>query len=461
MLNLLSALTPVLAAGVLLASTADAALGQSNPTPAKAPQEKTKVDKPAPDAPRDPEAVQVEEPEGGVRFRWNQHPSIRFGSVFRIDFQVKLQEDWRESYEGAVDLDPWDFHRNRIGIQGHLFKKIEYEVERELTEKELDAGRNPKSPWKDVNVNLTYIKNAQVKIGKFKIPFGLDQLTGVTNNDFVYRSLGANYLAPSRDIGVMVHGSFLRHGLQYWTGGFLHDGDNARSSKIQGGDRTFAGRVVGTPLRKVTGGLGVIEFGTSYAFSVLSDDSFRPNGLRARTVLTQHMFYEPVYVKGHRRRWEGDVDWTVGRASARTEYTRVTDDRLRQGLGDEDLPNVVGQSWFVSGTWVLAGGVKARPVKPTADFLQGGIGAIELAARYERIWFNSVGGTDQPFRTPRAETIFPAGERALTLGVSWTINRFTKVQLNGIRELVEDVERRPVLDRDAFWSKVVRFQLVL
>jgi hypothetical protein len=30
-----------------------------------------------------------------------------------------------------------------------------------------------------------------VQVGRFKIPFGLDQLTGVSHNDFVYRSLGA------------------------------------------------------------------------------------------------------------------------------------------------------------------------------------------------------------------------------------------------------------------------------
>ena len=98
-------------------------------------------------------------------------------------------------------LEPWEFHRNRFGIKGYVTKHIEYEVEHEfteseLTEKDIEAGITPKSRWKDVNVNLTYVKNAQVQIGKFKVPFGLDELTGVTHNDFVYRSLGANYLAP-------------------------------------------------------------------------------------------------------------------------------------------------------------------------------------------------------------------------------------------------------------------------
>jgi len=419
----------------------------------------------ATDIDAEPEPTPAEQVEtggkSGVRVSWKQHPSFRVGSVFRIDLQAKFQEDIHSSYVGEPDLERAELHRNRLGVQGNLFKRIEYEVERELTEKELDAGKTPKSPWKDVYVNLDFVKNAQVKLGKFKIPFGLDQLTGVTHNDFVYRSLGAIYLSPSRDIGGMVHGSFLKHGLQYWTGVFQHDGDNARSSKIAGGDETFAGRVTGTPFRAVMQGLGEIELGSAFTISRLSDDSFRPNGLRGRTVMTQHVFYEPVYVKGNRRRWEADVDWTVGPASARAEYTWVSDDRQQQGIGDNDLPNARARSWYVSGTWLLTGERKTRPVKAEENFLQGGWGALELAARVERIWFDSAGGADDPFRNPRAETIFPETNRALTLGVNWTLNRFVKLQFNGIREHVEDAERNPVQNGAAFWSRVVRLQFVL
>ena len=436
---------------------------QAEPKPQKAKKpKKKKVDKPAPDETVDPaDEPQEDTPKGGVRFTWKQHPSIRFGSVFRIDFQAKFQEDLRGSYEGVQDLDPWEFHRNRIGIKGNLFKQVEYEVEYELTEKELDAGENPKSHWKDVYLNVRSIRNAQVKIGKFKLPFGLDQLIGVTQKDFVYRSLGAIYLDPARDIGVMAHGSFLKHGFEYAAGVFLHDGDNARSAEIDGGDETFAARVTGRPFRRLSSKLGDMVLGTAFTVSALSDDSFRPNGLRGRTVLTKDVFFEPVYVKGQRFRWEGDIDWTIGSASARSEYTFESDSRDMQGLGDQTLPNVHGQSWYVTGTWILTGEKKTRPVKPAADFLRGGIGAVEAAARYERLWFNSPGGTGPPFRNPRAETVYPSGDKVLTLGINWTLNRFGKIQFNAIRDHVEDIERNPVPGGVAFWSRVLRFQLVL
>jgi phosphate-selective porin OprO and OprP len=419
------------------------------------------ADVPPPDDVSEEARARVNTPAHGTELTWKQHPGLRVGSVFRLDIQAKFQEDIHESYSGASDLDTFDLHRNRIGVQGHLFKRIEYEVERELTEKELDAGKTPKSPWKDVYVNLTYIKNAQVQVGKFKVPFGLDQLTSVTHNDFVYRSLGAAYLAPARDIGGMVHGSFLKHGLEYSTGVFSHDGDNARSSKIRGGDATFAARLTGTPFRRLGTSVGDIDVGSAVAITSVSDDSFQPNGLRGRTAMTQDVFFGPVFVKGQRRRWEADVNWKSGPASARAEYTLVSDERLAQGLGHEDLPNVRGRSWYVSGTWVLTGEEKKRPVRPRASLLQGGIGAVELAARYERLWFDSAGGGDQAFRNPRAETILPSGDHALTFGLNWTLNRFVKVQFNGIRERIDDAERSPVTNGAAFWSRAIRLQFVL
>jgi phosphate-selective porin OprO and OprP len=426
---------------------------------------------PAPDAPLQPEPeAEQAPPRPPARFVWRQHPSIRVGRAFRLDFTARFQEDARGSYEGAelsAGLDRWELHRARIGVQGVLFRHVQFEVERELTEKELTetdvaAGITPQSQWKDVNVNVDLVNNAQVQAGKFKVPFGQDELISVTQNDFVYRSLGATYLAPARDVGAMVHGRFFKRALNYWTGAFVHDGDNARSKKIAGGDATWAGRVTAKPLRlfPVRGG-DTLELGTAVALTRVEDDSFRPNGLRGRTVLTQDTFFEPVYVKGQRRRWEADVDWTVGPASLRAEYTRVLDERQRQGFGDETLPDARYRSWFLAGTWIVTGERKERPVRPAENFLTHGIGAVEVAARIERIWFDSVGDTDQAFANPRAEHILPSGERALTLGVNWTLNRFVKLQFNAIREHLEDPERNPVPSREAFWSRVFRLQLVL
>jgi phosphate-selective porin len=426
----------------------------------------------SPDEPldTDTEPAQLVPPPSAPRFVWKQHPSLRFGKALRIDFQAKFQDDARSSYPDAetrAGLATWELHRSRIGVQGTLFRHIDFEVERELREKELSErdvllGLTPDPAWKDVNVNVDYIDNLQIQVGKFKVPFGLDTLTGVSQNDFIYRALGSSYLTPSRDIGVMAHGRFFKRGLSYWTGVFRHDGDNARSKKIQGGDATFAARVTALPLRHAAPDrFGAFEVGSSFAVTRVSDDSFRPNGLRGRTVVTQDTFFESVYAKGRRLRWAADLDWTLGPGSLRTEYIQVAEQRLGQGFGDEALPDARYRSFYVSGTWLLTGDAKSRPVKPANDFLRGGIGAIEAAARFDRIWFDSVDKSDDPFANPRAFTILPTGDKVFTAGVNWSLNRFVKLQVNAIREQVEDPGRNPVANGAAFWSRVFRLQLVL
>ena len=86
-----------------------------------------------------------------------------------------------------------------------------------------------------------------------------------------------------------------------------------------------------------------------------------------------------------------------------------------------------------------------------------------MVGRYERLWFDSAGGADvdTPSRTPRAANILPSGNRALTLGVNWALNRWIKLQFNGIREHVEDSQRNPIAGGGAFWSQVTRLQFVL
>ena len=395
------------------------------------------------------------------------------GDIFRLDLEAKLQEDGHSAYGPVKGSTPGSSTATasasrassprRSSTNRHEF------TENELTDKDVPLGVTPKSQWKDVYVNCSYFKKAQIQLGKFKVPFGLDELTGVTHNDFVYRSLGGNYLDPGRDIGAMVHGIFFKHGFDLRGGRVQHDGDNARSKK----SKVATPRRVthdASPFRRfTTSTVGNIDVGNA-----LHLDSARPRdhpraGLTggAATVMTmQDDFYESVYVKGHRRRWEADAIGTRVRRRSRAEYTWVSDDRLAQGIGDQNLPNARARSWYVSGNLGAdRRGPRNGRSRSGAPVPAGGPWR-DRARRsgYERMWFDSTPTwhTTTPLRNPRAETILPSGDKALTLGVSWTLNRFTKLQFNGIRE--HHRGSRNVIQyqgADAFWSRVIRLQFVL
>jgi phosphate-selective porin OprO and OprP len=404
--------------------------------------------------PPSPTRVTQQAPASDLEFRWRDHPQVRNGRLFRLDFVAKFQWDARDPGDDPPDFDNFEIHRARIGIEGEFFNRVQFSIERELTERESDEPTTRRrSAWKDVYVDANISDAVQVRAGKFKIPFGLEQLTGIANLDFVYRSLSASYLAPARDVGVAVHGRFFDRGLNYWAGVFRQDGENARSAKIDGADETFAVRVTGLPFRSISG-LAKAEFGGAFTVSALDNESTTPNGLRGRTVMSQFVFYEPVFVKGLRQRYEVDADWSAGPFGARAEYTHQLDSRDGQGLADQDLSDARGRGWYLSGTWVLTGEEKERPVRPKRR-----LGAVEAAARYERLWFDSAGGEGPPLRNPRTDNMLSSGEHVLSLGINWYITRWVKLQFQTIREDPQDPERTPVAPGEVFWSPVFRFQV--
>src|SRR5436309_5793411 len=190
----------------------------------------------------------------GLRLVMRERPSLRVGKIFRLYLRAKVQWDFRgfsphlQTDEGASDL-----NRARIGIKGDFSKFVEYEAEREF--RESFGGRVSKHPWRDAYINSAYWDNFQIKAGKFKIPFSMEALAGAHELEFVNRSRIADDLAPARDVGVMLHGRFFKRGLNYEAGVFRNDGEKndtgAAGSEENRGNRTYALRITGSPLRRL------------------------------------------------------------------------------------------------------------------------------------------------------------------------------------------------------------------
>jgi phosphate-selective porin OprO/OprP len=342
-----------------------------------------------------------------------------------------------------------------------FLKHFEYEVEREIDynpEEEAAPGGLDEvddSPWRDVFVNFRYFRDAQVQAGKFKVPFSLEQITGPTNLDFVYRSRIAADLAPGRDIGAMVHGRGSRVG--YEVGVFQHDGENSKFDFNEGADTTVAGRFLVRPLRIEDSELDALELGIA---ATVGDVPEGLNTLRGRSTWGDEFFFD-AYVSGRRVRLGAEVNWEPRNFSVKSEYIRTSDEREGQGILADDLPNLIGEGWYVGATWVLTGEDKSGGVEPRRPLFGGGAGAFEVAARYERIQMGSDAPGEPEEQNPRAANLLENGERLWTFGLNWYLNRWMRIQLNGIRETIDDIERSPSSTQNTFWLGVARLQLVL
>jgi phosphate-selective porin OprO/OprP len=296
------------------------------------------------------------------------------------------------------------------------------------------------------------------------MPFGLEETTSTTDLDFIFRTRGSDALAPARDIGVMVHGRAA--GLfEYAAGTFRSDGENARLTEPvfvlpdeipPTSGRSIAGRIIVTPWGR--GGRARPRLGVAVTSSTVAEGL---NSLRGRSVFGSE-FFDRNYVLGPRTRLGAEAEWSPGRWGLRAEYIRVTEGRERQGLGDVDLSDLIAQSWYVSGTWVITGEKKAGGVEPPRrPLFQGGAGAFEVGARMESVRFSSASREGPAFTNPRAEHVAPSGERVWTTGVTWFWNRWFRIQVNAIREVFDDPERSPAPGTRGFWSGVFRSQLVI
>ncbi len=390
-----------------------------------------------------------------TRIDWDPRPSIRVGSDVRLDFRLKVQTDVRRfSPDQPTDDGAFHLHRRRAGIEGTLFERVTFQIERELRRR---------GPWRDVYANVEVVKAFEVRAGKFKMPFGLEQTTSTSDLDFVNRTFGSEALTPAREVGVMAHGR-MGSALEYEAGVFRRDGENARLSEPRfllpdevstERSRSVAARLVTTPWGR--GG------GSRPRIGVAITSSHVPEGLNSLLGRsTYDMVFAPrVYVRGNRLRTGLEGEWNPGPLGFRGEYIRVAEERLRQGLGDADLSDYIGRSWYASASWVVTGEEKAGGVRPRASLFQGGFGAIEVATRFEAMRFRSGSDEGPAFTNPRADYVAGNGTRVWTAGVNWYPNRWVRLQGNAVREAFEDAERTPVSGQRTFWSGILRMQVVL
>ena len=396
-------------------------------------------------------------------FVWNDRPSIVFGKNVSVDLTGRALLEWRDISADKDDKESvFHLRTARLGLKGELTRHFAWEVERVISEADdfIEFG-----DWKDVYVRWKTFDGANVTGGRFKIPFGLEQTTGVSELDFAYRALGSTSIAPGRDRGVMAAGSIGRLG--YEAGVFDDDGDNAESNEPQfaaaGQDLAHVGpsyavRVTGDLLRAlpVPKRLKSANFGVAYTNSKVPEGL---NSLRGQSVWGVN-FVERLYVKGRRQRIGAQFDWTPGPAGLKAEWMQAREQRDEQSNRNGDLSDFVGTAWYVTGTWFVTGEDKNNKVKPKRPLLKGGIGAIELAIRYEELGFKSAGKTGTAFTNPRAEHQVPNADRVWTFGVNWVTTKWTRILADAIHENFEDKNRTPDKGTTSFWSGLVRLNIV-
>jgi phosphate-selective porin OprO/OprP len=294
-----------------------------------------------------------------------------------------------------------------------------------------------------------------LRVGKFKPPIGLERLQSATDVRFVERGLPTS-LVPNRDVGVQLSGDLAQARVQYQIGAFdgapdagTVDGDASTGKDVAGRLflRPFAANTSGPDLGIGIAGSSGTEQGTLTATGLgayrttgqLALFRYRADGTAANTVLAE----------GRRTRVSPQGYVYVGPVGVLAEYVRSTH-HVRRATTAAALTN---QAWQVSTGWVLTGEHESytgvNPDHPLDGSKSGGLGALELVARYGALT------TDADAFPTYADPVTQARRaRAAGIGLNWRLTRgllfaanYERTQLEGPDAAVVRSTEHAVLTR--------------
>jgi Phosphate-selective porin O and P len=396
------------------------------------------------------EEASTRDPEKPLRFVFDGRPAVEIGKAIRVELGLRLDTDIRTDDTSDLDNGAFDWSGKRIEIAGRVTKRVDFEFSRDL-------GDNER--WRDAFVDVDAAKPVSVRGGRFKVPFSEERLRGEGKLDFVFRAVAAEALAPGRDDGVMVHGDASHKTVTYAVGGFR----DSIPERIAREDPLAAER----DARMLTAARATIKPFTRWHRGKSSLKSLRFGAavlhgsnvstlttLGAATLDRDDPLFEPVYVNGPRNGLGTEVQWTPGPLRVNAEWIQIREARDGQALDGSDLPDLLGRGWYVSGVWRVV-----RWRHQDEWFARAFLREIEVGARYEGIAFGTGDGPDDVVIHPRAEIIPWQSLHVLTLGGTWHLNEFSRVQVNAIAEDPDAPALVNLLGTDRRWSGVVRLQL--
>ncbi len=149
--------------------------------------------------------------------------------------RMHLDAGWHD--EDNVDFgDGFNFRRVRLGMFGQLDPNWSFIIEYDFAEEETSAN--------DVLLSRI-IGDGIFKIGYFKVPMGLNELTSSNNMMFIERASNSNIIADSRRIGLGYDYFGNLYGLQSMIYGRAMGDESGRGSDMPMG---IAARVYGNPV---------------------------------------------------------------------------------------------------------------------------------------------------------------------------------------------------------------------
>lgn len=346
---------------------------------------------------------------------------------FQLKIGGRIQNDWLwisedDDIKAAIgeQEDGTEFRRARLYVQGLIYGNTEYKLQLDFAGSQVAL--------KDVYVGLTDLPIGKLRVGHFKEPFSLEELTSAKYLTFLERGL-PNTFAPSRNTGFMLHDTAFEDRAT-WAVGLFRDTDD-RGMDMDDGGYNITGRVTGLAWYEDKGA-SLLHLGAAYSYRN-PDDSLRYRA-RPEAHLTDRFVDTGTFVSDQADLLGLEAAWVDGPLSLQGEYVMASADLM--GGSDPDFSGYYGQaSYFLTGEHrkYKTSSAAFDRVKPNKNFAWGaGCGAWEVKARYSHIDLDS--------------NAINGGElEDISAGVNWYLNPNLRVMWDYIHADTDDSGEADIL----------------
>ncbi len=396
--------------------------------------------------------------------------SINIYGQFHVDSR-NISNGLAESNDKdtASGGDQFEIRRARLGVNGTVMKDIDYEF---ITN---TLGSNANLVHR-AYVNYSFNKQAQLRVGRFKQPFSMEEMSSANGIDFMERSYG-DQLVPSHRLGAMMHGEPVKgftYGFSLYQNGFnentntnnvgnshaaritlnLAELQNIKETILHVGLSGDQGRYSMVPTTSTDTGAAASGLSRATIVSIRSENRGMANVYRAQlsgdlvtagygvsgnnvatvssdlkglevVLASDALKFQAEYIKAGYSAW-GVNNTTIGGTQLNANMDVGVDTHYYQVVY-----NLTGENW----TSAYKSGVFGT-IKPKTNFSMGsggGIGSWQLALRVSDYQANKAAQTVQTVGTNTSRTENSLGARTTTYGVNWILNPHSRWMLNYAR----------------------------
>src|SRR5713101_8962223 len=151
------------------------------------------------------EKVVEEKPPIYVQQRGSEIKLV-LGGFIQVNFEDGDVLAFQGNFGQTALKDRFRLRRARINLTGDFAEQFDFKIEGDFEQSDgINSGRTDFSGT-DIFINWHQFPAAQIKVGQWKAPFGLEQLTPDTSLYTIERTLPTGAITPERQIGVQLWG---------------------------------------------------------------------------------------------------------------------------------------------------------------------------------------------------------------------------------------------------------------